>query len=177
MGGSETLEPNVLELDLHGRPGVELHRQETHRVKIVIVVVCDLGDEFAVDAEQEVSPLRDQVILMPLIKAEIIRGGFNRQFFGAFGPNGIEHGSFSLQCEVVPAEFIVEPCLPRLAVIVIDLVAAHISIRQPAASELKTTVDHRGVGANHAESDLEFKVIEHSPLPDEILIQLRGVLG
>ena len=122
---------------------MKLHRQQAQRLITVVVVVRDLGDELAVHAQREFAALRDEVILVPFIEPEIVRPGLQLQFLRVFCAIAIEHGALALQREIVAAEFIVEPRLPRLKVVVVHLVTRHVAVRQTAAAELEPAVHRR----------------------------------
>ena len=173
----ESLESDVFELGLHRRAGVELHGQQTQRLVAVIVVVRDLGDELAVHAQREFAALSDEVIFVPCIEPEIVRPGLKRHLFRVLRTVMVEHGAFALQREIVAPEFVVETYFPRLKVVVVHLIPSHVAVGQPAAPELKTAVDGRRIRAAQPEGELQFEVVQHPTLPNEILIQLRCVLG
>src|SRR5438552_15508022 len=111
----------------------------------MIVIVGDLRDELVIDAQQELSPLSSQVILMPFLEAKIIRARFERHFFCALLAVGIKYGALALEGEIVAAKLVVEPRLPGHLIIIIHLIACHVAIRQTPAAELKSAIDGRGV--------------------------------
>src|SRR5688572_23341491 len=105
---SELLDPHVLELDGHSRPGVEL-KGEDAALGGLVAVVDHLGGDVAVDLVDEVRAAGDDDVLVPVVLADGLLKllGGHRQLFFLLGAAGFESDLRAALGEDAAAHFLV----------------------------------------------------------------------
>ena len=71
VGQPRALEPDVLELHLHRRAGVQLQGQDAAGGPLVGLVVDDLGRHLAVDLVDQVIALGDDLVFVPVFLLDV----------------------------------------------------------------------------------------------------------
>ena len=164
---------NILELRRGGRTGVQLQPENTGQVALTGIVVGHLGRQPAIDLEDQMRSLADQVILMPRLEFEPrVAPGLGDLSVRGFAVL-IEHRALTAPGQRLPAVLIVEAHQPVRVEIVVHLIAGQVVIGPFPAAELEAVVN--AFGTEDPGFQLQFKVRQLAALPDQIQIFLEGM--
>ena len=173
---SQTLDSQAAELGLHRRTGVQLHRQHARRLVLLRIVVGTFGHQLTVDLQRQIRPAGDEVVLVPLVQPKVGCAGRERQRLDVLLAGGVEHAPLAFERQVMASELVVQPHFPRLAEVVVDLIAAYVPVGQATAAKLKPAVGAGRRRAGKTKLQLQFEIVDQLALPNQILVHRRSVV-
>ncbi len=170
-----TFHLDVLELDHHWRAGVQLQRQNTGHITLGFVVVDDLSGDLAVDFQNDLVAVGDDMIFVPVILFDIVHQGISiaERAFGHLAV-GADYGFLPSLSEHSAASFVIErPCVSA-GQVDIRLVAYGVAGRLDPAANLYAGVGRRR--AAYAVFQFQLEIVYIAKLPGEELIALDRIL-